>query len=119
MPKAKPLAPEILTLIPNGIENFCPHCIVCTSPVPASRARGRSKDTCSPACHAVRQLYRRFVVQTSKCIACFHPATPEERADFKEWRKDRGHLRRKTGKPLKLKSDLTAVSECETDLVTQ
>lgn len=100
MSKAKKeLSPEILALIPDGIENFVPRCIVCTAPVPPSRARGRSKDTCSSLCHTVRQMYRKWVVQTSKCLACHHPSTPAERADFNEWRKLRGDLRRKSGRP--------------------
>jgi hypothetical protein len=99
MPKAKPLAPELAALIPDGIEKFIPRCIVCSKTVPANRARGRSKDTCSPACHRVRQLYRTFVVLTSKCLACHHPSSPTERADFIRWRKDRGHIRDRMGRP--------------------
>lgn len=102
MPKQS--SPEVLALIPNGIENFIPRCIVCTKAVPANRARGRSKDTCSPACHAVRQLYRKWVLQTSKCLACLHPSTPKEREEFRNWRKDRGDVRRKKGRPELTKS---------------
>jgi hypothetical protein len=74
-------------------------CIICTEPIPAKRARGRSKDTCGPECHAKLRAYRKWVVQTSKCPNCYHPATPEERADFKAWRKARGHVREKRGNP--------------------
>ncbi len=91
--------PEINPLIPNGIENFVPSCIVCRSPVPAKRATGRSKDTCSPECHKVRQAYRKWVIRKSKCPNCYHPSTPEERRDFLRWRKDRGQIREHGGRP--------------------
>ena len=114
MPKAKPLSPEVAALIPDGIDKFVPHCIVCTKPVPENRARGRSKDTCSPPCHAVRQLYRKFVIQTSKCLACYHPASPAERAEFKEWRKARGDLRRTLGTPRR--KPVTTEANTETEI---
>lgn len=104
MPKQSPnkTAPGVLALIPDGIENFVPHCIVCTQPVSLKRARGRSKDTCSPECHAVRQMYRKWVMQTSKCLACLHPSTPQERQEFRDWRRFRGDLRRTKGRPKKI-----------------
>ena len=103
-------SPDVVNpLIPDGIENFVPSCIVCRSPVPLKRATGRSKDTCSPACHKVRQAYRRFVLHNSKCRTCFHPSTPEERRDFVRWRKDRGQLRERGGRPpVKLRETLQA-----------
>lgn len=94
----KPLAPEIAALIPDGIEKFVPSCIVCRKPVPLHRARGRSKDTCSPECGKVRALYRRYVLSTSKCVSCLHPSSPQEREDFKQWRRDRRQLKKK-GRP--------------------
>jgi hypothetical protein len=96
MPKILP--PEVLALIPNGIENFVPRCIVCGSNVPLSRARSRSRDTCSPPCATVKQIYRRWLLQTTKCIACYHPSTPAERDDFRQWRKERRGARKK-GRP--------------------
>ena len=108
MPKAKPPSPEVAALIPDGIDKFVPRCVVCTKPVPANRARGRSKDTCGPDCHAVLRLYRKFTVQTSKCIACYHPSTEAERLDFKRWRQARGKLREFTGRPpVKMRQALT------------
>jgi hypothetical protein len=55
------------------------------------------------------------MIQKTKCIACLHPATPEEREDYKEWRKDRGHLRRTCGKPKGKKNDGTKVAESRFD----
>lgn len=94
-----PPAPEVLALIPDGIENFVPRCVVCTAEVPKKRRSSRSKSTCSPPCHAVFTLYRKHLLISSKCIACYHPATPAERAEYREWRKARGNLRRKKGRP--------------------
>jgi hypothetical protein len=86
-------------LIPNGIENFIPRCIVCTSPVPAKRATSRSKDTCGPECHKVLRAYRKHVLKSTKCPACYHPSTPAERKEFQNWRKARGDRRHSVGRP--------------------
>jgi hypothetical protein len=88
-------------LIPNGIENFVPRCIVCTEPVSLKRSRGRSKATCSPVCNDVLKRWRIYVVQTSRCPNCYHPSSPEERDLFRQWRKDRGDRRSKRGRPPK------------------
>jgi hypothetical protein len=88
-------------LIPNGIEGFIPRCVVCGEPVPLKRARGRSKDTCGAECHAVLREYRAWVIRSSRCPACYHPSTPEERADFVAWRKARGDRKAGRGRPRK------------------
>ena len=95
----------IAQLIPQGIEAFRPRCIVCTAPVPAKRATSRSKDTCSPACHKVLRMYRQHVLKSSKCPACYHPSTPEERKEFQAWRKMRGDRRQSVGRPKKTNED--------------
>lgn len=109
------LPPEVQALIPNGIDKFAPRCVVCTNTVPEKRARGRSKDTCSPPCHAVLRLYRKFVIRTSKCLACYQPSTPEERAEFKRWRQARGDLRLKPGNPKRAKP-VTTEANTETEI---
>ena len=86
----KPLAAEVLALIPEGIEKLVLRCVVCGGPLPSSR---RTVGDHAGACHKVRRLYRRYVIQLTKCIACLHPATPEEREEFKQWRVSRGDLR--------------------------
>lgn len=96
----KEIPAEILVLIPNGIENFVPSCVVCKRPVPARRATSRSKNTCSNNCNAVLQMFRRWNLFRRKCPTCYHPSTPEERQDFKAWRKERKQLRMKPGKPI-------------------
>lgn len=91
--------PEINPLIPNRIENFTPYCIVCKQPVPKKRATGRSKDTCGPECHKVLRKYRKYVLESSHCPACYHPSTPEQRREFIAWRKARGDRRESLGRP--------------------
>ena len=86
-------------LIPYGIEKFVPSCVVCKQPVPKKRATGRSKDTCGPECHKVLRQYRKFVLESSHCPACYHPSTPEQRRDFIAWRKARGDRRHSVGRP--------------------
>jgi hypothetical protein len=95
----------IARLIPRGIENFAPRCIVCTAPVPAKRATSRSKDTCGPACHKVLRMYRQHVLRSTKCPACYHPSTPEERKEFQAWRKMRGDRRHSVGRPKQTQED--------------
>ena len=79
--------------------DFRPHCIVCTTQVPERRARSRNKDTCSPECHKILTAYRKKLIFESRCPACYHPSTPEQRADYIAWRKERGHVRQKAGRP--------------------
>lgn len=93
MPKALP--PEIQVLVPNGIENLTLYCTVCRDPLPASR---RKHGHHAGACHRVAVMYRRYVMSLTRCITCLHPSTPEERADFKLWRQDRGR-RKGRGRP--------------------
>ena len=85
------------------IETFLPSCVVCRSPVPAARAHSRSRETCSAACALYWRQYHRYVLMQTRCPSCYHPSTPEERADFKRWRKSRGDLRDKVGRPPKKK----------------
>ena len=86
----KPLAAEVLALIPEGIGKLVLRCVVCGGPLPSSR---RTVGDHAGACHKVRTLYRRYVIQLTKCIACLHPSTPEGREAFKQWRVSRGDLR--------------------------
>lgn len=95
---AKPLLPEVLALIPNGIENLALRCVVCAEPLPTSR---RAVGDHAGACHRVRVLHRRYTIQQAKCIACLHPSTPAEREEFKAWRRSRGDIRAHGGRPKK------------------
>lgn len=100
---AKPLPPEVLALVPNGIENLVLRCVVCGDPLPPSR---RTIGDHAGPCHKVRVLYRRYIIQLTKCIACLHPSTPADREHFKQWRKSRGDLREKCGKPKKINAEI-------------
>jgi hypothetical protein len=94
----KPLAPEVLALIPEGIENLTLSCTVCRGPLPSSR---RTVGDHAGACHKVRTLFRRYQIKLKHCIACLHPSTPAEREEFKAWRRARGQLRATGGRPAK------------------
>jgi hypothetical protein len=73
--------------------------MVCGDPLNARRARAR-KETCEkPECGVALRQFRRAVVESRKCPACYHPSSPEEREDFKRWRKDRGQMQRRRGNP--------------------
>jgi hypothetical protein len=95
----KPLPAEVLALIPDGIEKLILRCVVCGLGLPASR---RAVGDHAGACHKVRVLHRRYMIQLSKCISCLHPSTPAEREDYKAWRKSRGDIRQTGGRPKKL-----------------
>lgn len=108
--------PEVNPLIPDGIEKFCPRCIVCTNFVPPKRATSRSKDTCSPECHKVLRAYRKHMINSRYCPACYHPSSPEERRDFIQWRKFRGERaerpgRKKKPQPIELTSELSSAAK--------
>jgi hypothetical protein len=92
------IKPKVAEALAN-IAAFTPACVVCGDPVPRKRATGRSKDTCSPGCHRVLRAFRKYVNDSSYCPSCRHPCSPEERADFRRWRKDRGEVREKPGRP--------------------
>jgi len=94
----KPLPPEVLALIPEGIENLVLSCTVCRLPLPSAR---RTVGDHAGACHRVRVLFRRHAIKLARCIACLHPSTPAERAEFKLWRKARGDIRERGGRPAK------------------
>jgi hypothetical protein len=94
----KTLAPEVLALVPNGIENLVLRCVICGEALPPSR---RTIGDHTGACHKVRVMYRRYCISLTKCITCLHPSTPEQRKEFNEWRKSRGDLRSGPGKPRK------------------
>jgi len=100
MPDEQTLSAE-QRLIPEGIASLVLKCVICTGPVPRKRATGRSKDTCGPECQKILRKYRKHIIESSRCPACYHPSTPEERRDFITWRKARGDRRAKPGRPKK------------------
>ena len=107
---SKPLPPEVLELIPEGIENLVLSCTVCRLPLPSAR---RTVGDHAGACHKVRTLYRRLMIQQARCMACLHPSTPAERVEFRRWRKDRGDIRERGGRPKRLPASPVRLAEAE------
>jgi hypothetical protein len=92
---AKPLPPEVLALIPNGMEHLVLCCTVCRGELPNNR---RAYGHHAGACHKVVMLHRRYVLSLTKCPSCLHPASPEERAEFSAWRRARGERGERGGR---------------------
>lgn len=64
------------------------YCVVCANEVPLERKKKRSV-TCSEDHQRIRKNHLRASKELKKCKYCNQPATPEERADFKAWRRER------------------------------
>lgn len=82
------------------MDNFVPSCVVCKHPVPLQDADRRNRETCSAKCAETWRRYRAYLVSQTHCPSCYHPCTPAERADFREWRLARGTLHAKSGRPV-------------------
>lgn len=90
---------QVPKMTPEELQAFLPRCMVCGDPIPERRARAR-KETCGkPACGIALKQWRRAVLESKKCPACYHPSTPEEREDFRQWRRERGQIQRRAGNP--------------------
>lgn len=63
-------------------------CVVCGGVVPDDRKHRRSI-TCSDACAKTRNAYLRARAEAKRCKYCSQPSTPEQRDDFKAWRRER------------------------------
>jgi hypothetical protein len=85
------------------------HCLVCSKPVPANRARGRNKDSCGPEHAAILRRFKKWNIWARKCPTCYHPSTPEERKLYLQWRRSRGDLREGRGRPKKTPDALKAL----------
>lgn len=73
------------------------HCVICNDPVPELRMRRRAVTCCEAHAKVADEIRRRKRNQT-KCRLCNRPATPEEVADFRAWKRERGLLA-KRGRP--------------------
>lgn len=67
-------------------------CQICTQPIPEKR-KTRATSVCSEKCKNKLDGIRARQRATRKCHACLHPSTPEERAEFRQWRANRGDLK--------------------------
>jgi hypothetical protein len=61
-------------------------CVMCKEPVPLDRLKKRSI-TCSEKCQKERTAFLHRRVAAKKCRYCMRPATPEEQAAFRRFRK--------------------------------
>lgn len=64
-------------------------CTICQDPIPEGRAT-RQTATCSEKCKNKLDTIRANQRKARKCPYCLHPATPEEREEFRLWRQNRG-----------------------------
>jgi hypothetical protein len=92
------VTPEKKALTYDELEHLPLVCVICGNPLPEKRARAR-KDTCSSECQVVRKAFNKHNVLRRHCPNCYHPSTPQERAEFRQWRKDRGDRRSVRGRP--------------------
>ena len=83
----KPAIPEVLS------------CAVCRGPLPAKRAYARTRYTCSPECRNALRAFQKLVVDAKYCHVCMRPSTPEEREEFKAFRRSKGQLKGERGRP--------------------
>jgi hypothetical protein len=63
-------------------------CVVCGADVPLERKKRRSV-TCGEDCAKTRNNYLRERKELKRCKYCSQPSTPEERDDYRLWRKER------------------------------
>jgi hypothetical protein len=70
----------------QNISNAKVFCVVDGNEVPHDRVKKRAI-TCSKECATKRRNYLRNRVDQVKCRYCQQPATPEETARFRRWRK--------------------------------
>lgn len=70
-------------------------CQICTQPIPEKR-KTRSTSVCSEKCKNKLDGIRQRQRASRKCPLCLHPSTPQERAEYREWRVSRGDLKSAT-----------------------
>lgn len=62
-----------------------PFCVNCGDIVPEDRAK-KNAVTCEEACYIRRRHSRRQKKEASYCKYCYHRSTPEQRAQYAQWR---------------------------------
>jgi predicted nucleic acid-binding Zn ribbon protein len=91
MSDVQTMAQEIGATIPTA-SHWEPKCVVCTAELPKARATSRAAWTCSKECRAVLKAFQKERRAAFKCPTCQHPCTPEQREEFKAWRRHRGDV---------------------------
>lgn len=93
----------VTPLMPEGLAKFVPNCSVCPNKIPVRRLTGSGRDykrlTCCQECERIYRLARGYRTQQTVCIKCRKPTTPQEAEEFIAWRKHRGDIRDKGGRP--------------------
>lgn len=89
----------------DDLKTFAPKCAICGTPITEERQKRRKK-TCSDEHTKLLMQWTRHYRSKIRCVACYRPSTPEERAEFKAWRQSRGEILRdiakdKGGRPSK------------------
>lgn len=77
------------------------YCIVDRKEIPPARAARTSVRTCSNECRKILLAHHRALRDLAICRACSKPSTPEQRKDFKQWKKTQGPAA-KRGRPRKV-----------------
>lgn len=87
-------------------------CMVCAAPIPEKKARYRS-NTCSDSCRLALRRHRLAILNSGKCPHCYHPSTPAEWEEFREWRKSKGAMQQfmRPDHGNKLKGEVNALRE--------
>jgi hypothetical protein len=67
------------------------NCQVCRGLIPSATAK-KLGVVCGIACRNELRRYRFQILQNQKCPHCYHPSTPEEREEFRQWRASRGPM---------------------------
>jgi hypothetical protein len=67
------------------------NCQVCRGVIPPATAK-KLGVVCGIACRNELRRYRFQILQNQKCPHCYHPSTPEEREEFRQWRASRGPM---------------------------
>lgn len=88
----------------SQLDNVPVFCVVCGTLVPVERKIRRAL-TCSDACALARNSYLRERKELKKCKYCGNVSTPEERDDFRAWRRERNAQRRAAAKAAKVNEE--------------
>src|SRR4051794_39713887 len=71
------------------------YCQICTKLIDKKRA-ARATSVCSEKCKNKLDGIRARQRANRKCHACLHPSSPAERAEFRQWRFERGDIKSAT-----------------------
>lgn len=67
------------------------YCQVCRGLIPPATAK-KLGVTCGLTCRTEMRRYRFQILKTQKCPHCYHPSSPAEWEDYRQWRASRGPM---------------------------